>query len=141
MPPYFTALCRLILVSSHAPLVKTAAQIANDAKVRIQQDIVRMLRAGEKESRHETWRNIKLDIRLWKELATYDLSDPERRSHLNKVAFPNTNHDEVDAALKAGNNLNQIYNVACGHASIPRNAVGKFIEGKKGLKIVTLQKT
>jgi hypothetical protein len=100
------AVAHLGLVRSHASLVKTAAQIANDAKVRLQQDIVRMLRAGGRESRHGTWRNIELDARLWKELATYDLSDPERRSHLNKVAFPDANHDEVDAAVKAGNNLN-----------------------------------
>jgi hypothetical protein len=96
-----------------------------------------MLRAGARESRHDTWRNIELDARLWKELATYDLSDPERRSHLNKVAFPDANHAEVDAALKAGNNLNQIYNVACGRASVPIDAVGKFVTGKRGLKIIT----
>ena len=121
--------------------MKTAAQIANDAKVRLQQDIVRMLRASGKDARHDTWRNIELDKRLWNELGTYDLADRERRSHLNKVAFPDANHAEVDAALKAGNNLNQIYNLACGRASVPKTSSGGFVAGKKGLKIVKPQKT
>ena len=55
--------------------VKTAAQIANDAKLRLQQDIVRMLRAGGKGARHATWRNVELDKRLWNELGTYDLAE------------------------------------------------------------------
>jgi hypothetical protein len=119
--------------------MKTAAQIANDAKVRLQRDLVRMLRAGEKYARHDKWRAIELDKRLWKELAAYDLVDRERRSHLNKVAFPDANHAEVDAALKAGNNLNQIYCLACGQASIPKTSTGGLMTGKKGLKIVKCQ--
>lgn len=121
--------------------MKTAAQITNDAKVRVQQDIVCTLRAAGKDARHNTWLNIERDAQCWKELASYDLNAPERRSHLNKVAFPDTNQEEVDAALKAGNNLNQIYYVACGRASIPKDSVGNFLAGKKGLKIVKHAKT
>lgn len=99
-----------------------------------------MLRAGGKQARHDTWHQFDLDTRLLKELATYDLNDKERRSHLNKVAFPDTNHAEVDAALKAGNNLNELFKVARGRASIPRDATG-FVLGKRGLKIVTPKRT
>ncbi len=116
--------------------MKTAAQIANDAKVRLQQDIVSRLRAGGFEARHDTWRHFEWDQRLWKELASYDLTGRERRSHLNKVAFPDANHLEVDAALDAGNNLNQLYYLACGRASVTKSAAGGLAAGKKGLRIV-----
>jgi hypothetical protein len=100
-----------------------------------------MLRAGGRDARHDTWRTIQFNRRLWRELATYDLAARERRSHLNKVAFPDANQVEVDAALHAGNNLNQIYYLACGRASIPKTSGGGFVAGKKGLKIVKNQKT
>jgi hypothetical protein len=116
--------------------VKTAAQIANAAKVRVMQNIVRRLRASGFDARHDTWREMELDKRLRQELETYDFGRPERRSHLNKVSFPDANRTEVDAALKAGNNLNQIYLLACGRASVPKSSVGGFAAGKKGLKIV-----
>ena len=121
--------------------MKTAAQIANDAKVRIQQDIVARLRTGGNKARHDTWRRIELDHRLWKELASYDLTNRERRAHLNKVSFPAANHTEVDAALKAGNNLNQLYLLACGRASIPKDSAGRLAAGKKGLRILKHPKT
>ncbi len=121
--------------------VKTAAQIANTAKVRLQQDIVRMLRAAGRYARRDTWYNIEHDEKLLRELGTYDLAEPERRSHLNKVAFPDENHAAVDAALEAGNNLNQIYYLALNRASVPTDSSGRFIPGKKGLKIVKHPKT
>ena len=57
---------------------------------------------GGAEARRQTWHHIELDRQLWTELASYDLVAKERRAHLNKVAFPDFNHPDVDAALKAG---------------------------------------
>jgi hypothetical protein len=84
---------------------------------------------------------MELDSRLWRELATYDLQAKERRAHLNKVAFPDCNHADVDAALKAGNNLTKLYDVARGQAYVAKTSAGHYVTGKKGLKIVTTPKT
>jgi hypothetical protein len=121
--------------------MKTAAQIANNAKVRLQQDIVRMLRAGGRDGRHDTWRRIEFNKRVWRELATYDLAAKERKAHLNKVAFPDCNHADVDAALRAGNNLTKLYDVACGRAHVAKTSTGHHVTGKKGLKIVVTPMT
>ncbi|HSH40219.1 MAG TPA: hypothetical protein VK993_15705, partial [Chthoniobacterales bacterium] len=106
-----------------------------DAKVRLQQQVVAMLRAGGKDDTSLTWDRIESDERLWSELGSYDLRTKERRSHLNKVAFPDANASAVDAALGAGNNLNALYDLARGRASVDRDAAGQFLSGKKGLKI------
>ena len=68
--------------------------------------------------------------------STYGLALPERRSQLNKIAFPACNLAEVDAALKAGNNLNRLYELACGHASVVSDSTGSYKLGSKGLKII-----
>jgi hypothetical protein len=60
----------------------------------------------------------------------------ERRLKLNKIAFPDVNPSEVDAALRAGNNLNRLYELACGRASITKDSFGHYKMGSKGLKIV-----
>ncbi len=116
--------------------MKTAAQIANDAKVRLQQQVVAMLKHGGEANTSATWDEIQSDARLWSELATYDLRGKERRSHLNKVAFPDGNSAEVDAALAAGNNLNALYYLALGRASLETDEAGRYVPGKKGLKII-----
>jgi hypothetical protein len=119
----------------------TAAQIANTQKVRVVRDIVRRLRARGYKARRDTWRELKLDKKFWEEIETYDLNQPERQSHLSKIAFPDANREAVDAALCAGNNPNQLYLLACGRAHIPKDSDGRFVAGKKGLKIVKDQET
>jgi hypothetical protein len=42
----------------------------------------------------------------------------------------------VHAALKAGNNLRKLYELACGHASIAKDSAGRYRLGRKGLMIV-----
>lgn len=120
--------------------MKTASQIANDAKVRLQQHVVAALRTAGYERRNDTWRHIELDLRLWAELETYDLAAKERRSHLNRVAFPDFNHADVDAALRAGNNLTKLYDIARGRAQVAKSSTGNYVSGKKGLKIVATPK-
>jgi len=65
------------------------------------QDVVRRLRARGFDKRRDTWREMPLDHKLRDELETYDLAQPERQSHLTKMAFPDANCEQVDAALKA----------------------------------------
>jgi hypothetical protein len=117
--------------------MKVAAQIANHPKVRLHQKLVSILRAtGSIEGAERTWSRIELDKRLWKKVANYGLAVRDQQLRLNKVAFPDCNNVEVDSALKAGNNLNCLYELACGRASIAKDSAGQCKVGNKGLKIV-----
>lgn len=82
------------------------------------------------------WGRLRLNARLWKRIVTYGLALPERQLQLNKVAFPDSNPAEVDAALDAGNNLPGLYGLACGRSSLVRDSNGRYKQGDKGLKIL-----
>jgi hypothetical protein len=119
--------------------MKTAIEIANHPKARLHRELVARLRdSGSIYGAEETWRRLLLNARLWKRIVTYGLALPERQSQLNKVAFPDCNLAEVDAALEAGNNLNRLYELACGRASVASDSTGSYKLGSKGLKIITL---
>jgi hypothetical protein len=55
---------------------------------------------------------------------------------LNRIAFPEFNVAEVEAALKAGNNLHRLHELASGRASIAKDSAGHYKIGRKGLMIV-----
>jgi len=115
----------------------TAAQCVNEAKIRLQKEIVEQLRRKSVKSLPQFWNLIRLNKKRWGEIQTYDLAAPQRQAHLNKVAFPDANHEQVNAALNAGNNLNDLYALACGRASVARTDTGQFIRVKNGrLKIL-----
>jgi hypothetical protein len=117
--------------------MKTAAEIAHHPKARMHRELVATLRAsGSVEGAKQTWVRLRLNTRFWKRIVTYGLGLRERQLQLNKIAFPDSNVAEVDAALRAGNNLNRLYELACGRASIARDSAGHFKVGAKGLKIV-----
>ena len=117
--------------------MKTAAEIANHPKVRLHQELVEMLRtSGSMKGAEQTWSRLRLNPRLWKRIVTYGLDLPEKQLLLNKVAFPDFNATEVDAALKAGNNLHKLHELASGRASIAKNSAGHYKAGNKGLKII-----
>lgn len=117
--------------------MKTAAEIAYHPKARLHQQLVATLReSGSVKGAEETWVRLRLNQRLWKRIVTYGVSLPERQMQLNKIAFPDSNIAEVDAALKAGNNLNRLYELACGRASIARDSTGGYKIGLKGLKVI-----
>jgi hypothetical protein len=84
----------------------------------------------------QTWVRLRLNARLWKRIVTYGLGLRERQWRLNKIAFPDVNATEVEAALKAGNNLNRLYELACGRASIAKDSAGHYKIGHSGLKII-----
>lgn len=78
------------------------------------------------------------DLSLWNEIVSHGLDSPQRQAWLAKVAFPDTRADEVDAALNAGNNLNRLYDIARGKARIATDAMGRWIRGKKGYRIIAV---
>ena len=111
--------------------------MVNDAKVRLQKEVVAILRRSGPDQARNTWYHILLDPTLSTELASYDLDAPPRQSHLTKVAFPDYNRDDVNAALQAGAHLNNLYALACGRSHIAKDSAGRYLQGKKGLKIVS----
>ena len=117
--------------------MKTATQIADHPKARLHREIVARLRVfGSIEGARLAWPRFRENRRLWKQIVTYGLSDRERQAKLNRIAFPETNFDAVEAALQAGNNLNRIDELACGRASLALDSDGRHKIGAKGLKIV-----
>jgi hypothetical protein len=117
--------------------MKTPAEIANHPKARLHQQLVATLRAsGSVKGAEQTWIRLRLNPRLWKRIVIYGLSLRERQLQLNKIAFPDFNAVEVDAALRAGNSLNRLYELACGRASVAKDSAGRYKIGGKGLKII-----
>lgn len=117
--------------------MKTAAEIANHPKARLHRDLVARLRdSGSITGAEQMWDRLRLNPRLWKRIVIYGLGLSERQAQLNKIAFPDSNLVDVDAALKAGNNLNRLYELACGCASLATDSTGHYKTGSKGLKII-----
>jgi hypothetical protein len=117
--------------------MKTAAEIANHPKVRLYRELVATLRAsGSVKGAEQTWIRLRLNARLWRRIVTYGLAPHEKHSLMNKIAFPEFNAAEVDAALEAGNNLHRLHELACGRASIAKDSAGHYKTGRKGLMIV-----
>jgi hypothetical protein len=117
--------------------MKTAAEIANHPKACLHRELVARLRdSGSIDGALRTWDRLHLNARLWKRIVTYGLASPERQSQLTKVAFPDCNLAEVEAALEAGNNLRGLHDLACGRGSLARNSSGSYKQGGKGLKVV-----
>jgi hypothetical protein len=116
--------------------MKTAAQIANHPKARLHRELVTRLRdSGSIYGAQKMWDRLRHNERLWKRIVTYGLASPERQSQLTKVAFPDCNLAEVNAALEAGNNLRGLHDLACGRSSLARSSGGLCKRGGKGLKI------
>ncbi len=119
--------------------MKSPAEIANHPKARLHRELVTRLRAaGSLQGAAHTWSLLRRNRRLWKGIANYGLDRPDRQLQLNRVAFPDLNWEPVDAALRAGNKLHSLYELACGNASIARDSAGSYKIGAGGLKIVKL---
>jgi hypothetical protein len=117
--------------------MKTAAQIANHPKARLHRELVTRLRdSGSVDGAEKMWGRLRINARLWKRIVTYGLAPPERQSQLTKVAFPDCNRAEVDAALEAGNNLRTLLDLASGRSSLATDSGGRYKQGGKGLKSV-----
>jgi len=117
--------------------MNTTAPLAKNRAVRLQQELVPMLRAtGSFEGAERFWRRIDFAKGFGRKLACYGFDRADRQAQINRVAFPEVNATEVDAALAAGNRLAQLYQIACGRALIARNADDEYQRGRKGLKVV-----
>src|SRR6266404_5523495 len=110
--------------------MKTPDEIANHPKARLHREIVARLRdSGSIYGAEKTWGRLRLNARLWKRIVTYGLALPQRQSQLTKVAFPDCNLAEVDAALSAGNNLRGLHDLACGRSSLVTDSSGHHKRG------------
>jgi hypothetical protein len=117
--------------------MNATALSAKNRAIRLQQELVPILRAtGSIAGAEKYWREVDFAKEFGRKLACYGFDKPERQLQLNKVAFPNCNFVEVDAALKAGNKLYQLYDLACGRSSIAKDSAGRSKVGKKGFKII-----
>jgi hypothetical protein len=105
----------------------------------LQQELVTILReTGSIDGAKLFWHRVDFKKGFGRELACYGFEKRERQLLINRVAFPDLNFVEVDAALKAGNKLRQLYQLASGCASIARDSNDRYKAGNKGLKIVPI---
>jgi hypothetical protein len=117
--------------------MNTTAPLAKNRAIRLQQDLVSMLRAtGSFEGAERFWHRIDFAKGFGRKLACYGFDRADRQALINRAAFPEVNATEVEAALAAGNKLTELHQIACGHASIARNANDQYQCGRKGLKVV-----
>jgi hypothetical protein len=120
--------------------MNTMALVARNRCIRLQQELVEMLRAtGSIEGAEQFWCRMDFNKGFGKKLACYGYASRERQLLINKVAFPSLNFIEVDAALKAGNKLRQLYQLASGSAAIARDSHDRYKPANKGLKIVPIR--
>jgi hypothetical protein len=111
------------------------AQLPATPRARLHREMVEMLRAaGSVEGAERVWDRAKLNDQLWHKIRRFALS-PHKRRVLNRIAFPDCNFVEVDAALVAGNSLAQLSELASGLAAIARDATGQYKRGHTGFSI------
>jgi hypothetical protein len=111
--------------------------VAKNRAIRLQQELVAVLRTrGSIAGAEQYWRNVDFKKGFGRKLACYGFANRDRQSMINKVAFPDANFVEVDAALKAGNKLRQLYELASGDASIAQDSNRQYNQAKKGLKVI-----
>src|SRR4051794_18676444 len=117
--------------------MKTATEIANHPKARLHRELVRILRGyGHIGAAVVAWREIRRRRpRLWGRVVEYGLAEPSTQAQLNRVAFPDHNHAEVEAALAAGNTLRTLDELAAGRAWLARDDHGNFKRGRRGLRV------
>ncbi len=116
--------------------MKTPAEIANHPKARLHRELVALLRAGGSIAvTIVVWREIRLKGALWKRVVHFGLASEACQSQLNRIAFPEHNHAEVEAALLAGNTLRTLYRLATGYGWVARDAHGNYKQGRKGLRV------
>jgi hypothetical protein len=119
--------------------MNTFASVAKNRAIRLQQELVVILReTGSVEGAKLFWHRIDFRKGFGRKLACYGFAKHQRQLLINKVAFPDINFVEVDAALKAGNKLQQLYDLASGRASIARDSNDRYKQANKGLKLVRI---
>ena len=124
---------------AHTPTLKTPVEVADHPMAVLYREVVAVLRRrGSIEGAERAWPEMLRDPHLSKRLITFGLGEGERQAQLSRVAFPKSNYVDVDLALAAGNKLRDLYALACGEASIARDAAGRPQVGRKGWKVVAI---
>jgi hypothetical protein len=122
--------------------MKTLSPLAKNRAIRLQQEIVPILRGtGSLEGAEQYWRHVDFTQGFGRKLACYGFGKRQRQALISKVAFPDANFSEVDAALAAGNRLPQLYQLASGTASIARDSNNEYKQARNGLRIIRLHKS
>ncbi|HEU5239973.1 MAG TPA: hypothetical protein VFU37_22765 [Pyrinomonadaceae bacterium] len=99
--------------------MRTVPSVAKNRTVRLQQKLVELLRdTGSIEGAKLFWHRVDFRKGFGRRLACYGFTKCERQLLINKVAFPDVNFVEVNAALKAGKKLRQLYGLASGRVSL-----------------------
>lgn len=120
--------------------MRRIARPAKNQAIRLQQELVGLLReTGSIEGAEQFWHRTDFKNGYGRKLACYGFESRTRQSLINKVAFPDLNLCEVDAALKAGNRLLHLYELASGRASIARDANNQYKTARTGLKIIQVK--
>jgi hypothetical protein len=120
-------------------MMRTVASVAKNRAIRLQQELVAILReTGSTNGAKLFWHSVDFKKGFGRKLACYGFEKRGRQLLINKVAFPDLNFVEVDAALQAGNKLRQLYQLASGGASIARDSNDRYKAGNKGLKIMPI---
>ena len=121
--------------------MRMVASVAKNRGIRLQQELVALLRdTGSIEGAKLFWRSVDFTKGFGRKLAYYGFANCQRQSLINKVAFPDVNFVEVDAALKAGKKLRQLYGLASGRLSIARDSNEQYKQSSKGLKLIPLRR-
>ena len=117
--------------------MRTVAAVAQSRAIRLQRELVPLLReTGSIEGAKLFWHRVDFGNGFGQKLACYGFAKSERQLLINKVAFPDVNFDEVDAALKAGKKLRKLYGLASGRLSIAQDSNGQYKQSSKGLKLI-----
>jgi hypothetical protein len=117
--------------------MRTVPSVAKNRAIRLQQELVVLLRdTGSIEGAKLFWHRVDFKKGFGRKLACYGFAERERQLLINKVAFPDVNFVGVDAALKAGNKLRQLYELASGRVSIARDSNDRYKQSSKGLKLI-----
>jgi len=121
--------------------MNAVASVAKNRSIRLQQELIAVLRAtGSVAGAERYWNRIDFKRGFGRKLACYGFAKRDRQLVINKVAFPDINFVQVDAALKAGNKLRQLYDLASGNALIAQDSRDQYKVAKRGLKIIRLQR-
>jgi hypothetical protein len=119
--------------------MRTVPSVAKNRTIRLQQELVVLLRdTGSIEGAKLFWHRVDFRKGFGKKLACYGFAKCERQLLINKVAFPDVNFVEVDAALKAGKKLRQLYGLASDRLSIARDSNDQYKQSSKGLKLIRI---
>ena len=122
--------------------MRTVAAVAQSRAIRLQRELVPLLReTGSIEGAKLFWHRVDFGNGFGQKLACYGFAKCERQLLINKVAFPDVNFVEVDAALKAGNKLRQLYELASGRASIAQDSRHRYKYSHKRLKLIPMGRT